>query len=933
MKSTPPMKFPRGWRFPMPRASPPPPPPPPASSLLAITFLMALLTVLVVLVQRRRAHRKTAPLKSLPRMPKDSQESKDAQGRPGYSRSSSNPGYPSPSGSDDGPNTKAAGARKSLPPRKLFSHDDEPPEHWLDEDFHISLTALIRRRLARLQVTNVKLLLGSICSQLGRSAYLYMSSAICLVAVGAQYVLRRMRRFDGSGPEWMHRRMAKLKARAESLVGRLRVEALAARLYPSVDLDGDGSVDRVELHCMCLQLYSKVTQYMPQVLTPPSKTHTDRLFAAFDLDGSGRLERAEWHLLASVGPPTRSCRARAEHVQSACIRAVMRIGSSRGYGMQCTCSAHAVHIHAHMHCRSSSSPSHCASRRSRQSRSCSRRSPPHTPSRAQAGCSSGCAWSRLSSRACRRACGLWWLSCVERARWWPCSPRRRWPCSCPSRSPSSTSSICSRRQLRPSARSEPHAAEPSRVSSTPRYSKNSVNSSPLPYGIVFTSILHSLSLVLVLALVLPQASAAPHARFPPLRTSPCLTCTRVVRPEPARISPGTLWCGSVHSKSHHGSDMRLSSHVSSFSSNFADDRHLHVRLHVCAGPWCVNKALPLPAHTACPSPAPLAPTGNFLQLQEVRLFGDDGAQLRIASVSNPLGESPDNQAPGDAIDNDLGYLFRADCSPVCCTYASAPCTAQNSRDFDCDCGDVCHCSRGSKWLDLNMGRAHYNSTLLLTLAAPAQLDRLSYELITADDSMQRDPTSWTFYGQYDGAWVPLKTEEVVPPMTRYTSYGITPLVPSPPVLPGAFIHALPPRPAFVHAPRPSPPPSPSPPPPSPQTPRPHPPPQLSDVLETGASMTDSQQQGPHEMPVLLIYVLAGCGGTLLFLMGGCGVALLYWCLRHRQVLAAALTHSAPHRTRPHRLPFRPHPNPLLSCTAGAVPVSAVCGACLRRVLQ
>ena len=55
---------------------------------------------------------------------------------------------------------------------------------------------------------------------------------------------------------------------------------------------------------MCLQLYSKVTQYMPQVLTPPSKAHTDRLFAAFDLDDSGRLERAEWQLLASVLPLT-----------------------------------------------------------------------------------------------------------------------------------------------------------------------------------------------------------------------------------------------------------------------------------------------------------------------------------------------------------------------------------------------------------------------------------------------------------------------------------------------------------------------------------------------------------------------------------------------------------------------------------------------------
>ena len=60
----------------------------------------------------------------------------------------------------------------------------------------------------------------------------------------------------------------------------------------------------MELHCMCLQLYSKVTQYMPQVLTPPSKAHTDRLFAAFDLDDSGRLERAEWQLLASVPPLT-----------------------------------------------------------------------------------------------------------------------------------------------------------------------------------------------------------------------------------------------------------------------------------------------------------------------------------------------------------------------------------------------------------------------------------------------------------------------------------------------------------------------------------------------------------------------------------------------------------------------------------------------------
>jgi hypothetical protein len=177
---------------------------------------------------------------------------------------------------------------------------DELPANWLDEDFEISLITLIGRRFRRLQYTRFDLLLGSIVSQFGHSADLAISSGLALVAVTAQYILRRMRQLDGSGPEWIHRRISRLKARMERLLGRLRVEALAAWLYPKVDMDGDGSVDRVELHCMCLQLYSKVTQFMPQVLTPPSKAHTDRLFAAFDIDDSGRIERAEWELLASV---------------------------------------------------------------------------------------------------------------------------------------------------------------------------------------------------------------------------------------------------------------------------------------------------------------------------------------------------------------------------------------------------------------------------------------------------------------------------------------------------------------------------------------------------------------------------------------------------------------------------------------------------------
>ena len=127
-----------------------------------------------------------------------------------------------------------------------------------------------------------------------------------------------------------------------------------------------------------------------------------------------------------------------------------------------------------------------------------------------------------------------------------------------------------------------------------------------------------------------------------------------------------------------------------------------------------------------------------------------------------MGDSPYGQPPGDVIDNDLGYLLLADCSPVCCTFTLPSCTAHNNKKEygDCDCGDECHCSRGSKWLDYSIataqtmdGRAYYNSTLLLTLAAPAHV--AAYELITADDMMQRDPSSWTFYGQYDDTWVPV----------------------------------------------------------------------------------------------------------------------------------------------------------------------------------
>ena len=161
------------------------------------------------------------------------------------------------------------------------------------------------------------------------------------------------------------------------------------------------------------------------------------------------------------------------------------------------------------------------------------------------------------------------------------------------------------------------------------------------------------------------------------------------------------------------------------------------------------------------------------------------------TATNPGGSSPDAQPPSDAVDNDLGFLD--ECTPTCCTYLEAPCTAHsNIHISDCGCtteegdGPACTCSHGSKWLDANMANSNsgpeeqptYSSTLVLSFAEPQTAT--AYELITADDNDKRDPTSWTFYAKLDDMWVPYKVEEVqAPPRVRYTSYGVSSIPTSP----------------------------------------------------------------------------------------------------------------------------------------------------------
>ena len=170
--------------------------------------------------------------------------------------------------------------------------------------------AILRRRLPSLaapQWNKVRLAFSSVITQIGAQAFLFVSTALALVALAIEQVARRLRRFDASGvalawgPARWQRFMERLQSRAMEATGKLKYERMAAELFDeTADLNKDGGVDRTELYCLCLRLYLTVTQYLPQVLTPPTKAQCDRFFGRFDLNADGRLDMEEFLLLASL---------------------------------------------------------------------------------------------------------------------------------------------------------------------------------------------------------------------------------------------------------------------------------------------------------------------------------------------------------------------------------------------------------------------------------------------------------------------------------------------------------------------------------------------------------------------------------------------------------------------------------------------------------
>lgn len=142
--------------------------------------------------------------------------------------------------------------------------------------------------------------IGAIITHLGQSAFVALATFAGLAAICVQLVAARMRALNSSKSPRVQDLVAAVGRHTGALADRLKYSAIAGRVFDQNDIDGDNEIDKTELYCLVLQIYTTVINYFPSCLYPPSKIQTDALFVKFDLDRSGHLSKEEFVLLASV---------------------------------------------------------------------------------------------------------------------------------------------------------------------------------------------------------------------------------------------------------------------------------------------------------------------------------------------------------------------------------------------------------------------------------------------------------------------------------------------------------------------------------------------------------------------------------------------------------------------------------------------------------
>ena len=370
--------------------------------------------------------------------------------------------------------------------------------------------------------------------------------------------------------------------------------------------------------------------------------------------------------------------------------------------------------------------------------------------------------------------------------------------------------------------------------------------------------------------VSPDECEAFAATFP--------TLVRFFWTELPRIPSGCWYIETIDKTSQEGNTYAMMRYQAPFQSN--GETHLMVgeKYGVTPGRF-VHKAQKMcrPQNSLCnpPPPSPLpsppppfgatkykfifienwAPTQtNDLQIQEIRLYGDDGAggvrviQVDASSVTSDGAGGNNNQGPSDLFNEQTTGTEQCDAS-ACFETMPSTCTTEL-----CGCSDTsldCACHNADKWYESDVvtcGTAHptltgasaYDCVVTITFqlhaSEPADTSVVGYEIVTARDAVQRQPNSWELYRCVSGTicetdpasathadWALTHSVYEIQPPYEADGYSTTAYDKCARI--GPFYFYNPPPPPPPSPPPPSPPrPStpPSPPPPSPPPPSPPP---------------------------------------------------------------------------------------------------------------
>jgi len=263
-----------------------------------------------------------------------------------------------------------------------------------------------------------------------------------------------------------------------------------------------------------------------------------------------------------------------------------------------------------------------------------------------------------------------------------------------------------------------------------------------------------------------------------------------------------------------------------------------------------------------------------LQIQEIRLYGDDGSGgLRVIQVDKDTAVSDgsggnNNQNPTDLFNEQTAGIEQCDAS-ACFKELNSTCTTEI-----CGCSDTsseCACHNADKWYEGDVrdcstphptltGAPAYDCVVTVTFeldaSEPADTSVVAYEFITAKDAIKRQPNSWELYRCPSGTicdtdpasathadWA--LTHSVYELQPPYEANGYNATVYDKCTRMGPFSYYIPPPPPPPPPPPLVPPRSPPPPAPPPPTPPPPSPPPADRCLLINNHAADFAQIGHH----------------------------------------------------------------------------------------